>query len=77
MPGRSRRRSGYHTPHGSFGIQRMEVMHRSHKYYNSPMPHSLFFTGGYAIHGTYETASLGQRRRTAASASPRKRGAAL
>jgi len=23
------------------------------------MPHSIFFKGGYAIHGTYETGSLG------------------
>lgn len=53
-------RAGYRTPHGSYGIQRMEVMHRSHKYHNSPMPHSLFFTGGYAIHGTYSTAALGR-----------------
>ena len=25
----------------------------------SPMPHSIFFAGGYAIHGTYKTGSLG------------------
>jgi hypothetical protein len=24
------------------------------------MPHSIFFHGGFAIHGTYETASLGR-----------------
>jgi len=24
------------------------------------MPHSIFFAGGYAIHGTYETRSLGR-----------------
>ena len=24
------------------------------------MPHSIFFHGGYAIHGTYETAALGR-----------------
>jgi hypothetical protein len=52
-------RAGYVTPRGSYRVQRMEVMHRSHKYYNSPMPHSIFFRGGYAIHGSYETASLG------------------
>ncbi len=60
MNGRSRQLGwGTGTPRGTFGVQRMEVMHRSHKYHNSPMPHSLFFTGGYAIHGTYEIASLG------------------
>lgn len=53
-------RLGYRTPRGTFGVQRMEVMHRSRKYHNSPMPHSLFFSGGYAIHGTYEIAALGQ-----------------
>ncbi len=26
----------------------------------SPMPYSIFFAGGYAIHGTYSTASLGR-----------------
>ena len=53
-------RFGFSTPRGTFGVQRMEAMHRSHKYHNSPMPYSLFFSGGYAIHGTYETASLGR-----------------
>jgi lipoprotein-anchoring transpeptidase ErfK/SrfK len=28
-------------------------------YDNAPMPHSIFFYGGYAIHGTYEIAGLG------------------
>ncbi len=53
-------RTGFRTPHGTFGVQRMEAMHHSRKYHNAPMPHSLFFSGGYAIHGTYETASLGR-----------------
>ena len=53
-------RAGYVTPRGTYGVQRLEVMHRSHKYHNSPMPHSIFFRGGYAIHGTYEMASLGE-----------------
>lgn len=53
-------RMGYSTPRGTFGVKRMETMHYSRKYHNSPMPHSLFFSGGYAIHGTYATASLGQ-----------------
>ena len=53
-------RFGFRTPRGTFGVKRMEVMHRSRRYHNSPMPHSLFFSGGYAIHGTYETASLGR-----------------
>jgi hypothetical protein len=52
-------RSGFRTPRGSFGVQSLQVMHRSRKYHNSPMPHSIFFSGGYAIHGTYETGALG------------------
>lgn len=53
-------RSGFQTPRGTYRVQRMEAMHRSHKYNNAPMPHSLFFSGGYAIHGSYEIAALGQ-----------------
>ena len=34
--------------------------HFSHKYHMSPMPYSIFFAGGYAIHGTYSTGSLGR-----------------
>ena len=49
-------RSGFRTPRGTYGVQRMEAMHRSRKYHNSPMPHSIFFNGGYAIHGTYAVA---------------------
>jgi hypothetical protein len=52
-------RAGYVTPRGSYGVQRLEAMHYSRKYHNSPMPHSIFFRGGYAIHGTYEMGSLG------------------
>jgi hypothetical protein len=52
-------RSGFRTPRGVYHVQRMEAMHRSHKYHNAPMPHSIFFSGGYAIHGTYEIAALG------------------
>ncbi len=52
-------RRGFVTPRGSYGVQRLEAMHYSHKYHNSPMPHSIFFRGGYAIHGSYATGSLG------------------
>jgi hypothetical protein len=30
----------------------MARVHFSRKYYNSPMPHSIFFYYGFAIHGT-------------------------
>jgi lipoprotein-anchoring transpeptidase ErfK/SrfK len=54
-------RSGYRTPTGSYGVQSMSRFHRSAKYHNAPMPHSIFFRGGYAVHGSYETSHLGQR----------------
>jgi L,D-transpeptidase catalytic domain len=53
-------RSGYRTPRGVFHAQGLQLMHYSQKYHMSPMPHSIFFAGGYAIHGTYETRSLGR-----------------
>ena len=52
-------RDGYVTPRGRFSAQRLARMHFSKKYHNSPMPHSIFFSGGYAIHGTNATRSLG------------------
>lgn len=54
-------RRGYVTPNGSFRVGRMAPMWYSRKYDNSPMPHSLFFYGGYAIHGTYAVGQLGRR----------------
>jgi hypothetical protein len=53
-------RAGYVTPRGTFHPQSLQLMHYSSKYENSPMPHSIFFHGGYAIHGTYEAAHLGR-----------------
>jgi lipoprotein-anchoring transpeptidase ErfK/SrfK len=53
-------RRGYHTPRGSYRPIRLHRMWRSRKYHNSPMPYSVFFHGGYAIHGTYETRNLGR-----------------
>ncbi len=52
-------RAGYYTPRGSFAPTGMQRMHYSRKYHMSPMPHSIFFRGGYAIHGTYATGALG------------------
>ena len=52
-------RSGFSTPGGSYAPTHLELMHYSHKYHMSPMPHAIFFRGGYAIHGTYATGSLG------------------
>jgi hypothetical protein len=53
-------RSGYVTPRGVYRPTSLQVMHYSRKYDMSPMPHSIFFKGGYAIHGSYETASIGR-----------------
>jgi lipoprotein-anchoring transpeptidase ErfK/SrfK len=54
-------RRGYVTPSGRFRVGLMAPMWRSHKYHGAPMPHAMFFRGGYAIHGTYATGSLGRR----------------
>ena len=52
-------RSGYGTPSGVFHPQLMARRWFSRRYYNSPMPHAIFFYGGFAIHGTYELSRLG------------------
>ncbi|WP_205589613.1 L,D-transpeptidase [Chachezhania antarctica] len=53
-------RSGYRTPVGQYSAQWLSRHHRSRKYNNAPMPHSIFFHGGYAIHGTNDLARLGR-----------------
>ena len=53
-------RGGYVTPRGTYGVESLQSMHYSKKYHNSPMPHSIFFHGGFAIHGTYDLANLGR-----------------
>jgi lipoprotein-anchoring transpeptidase ErfK/SrfK len=53
-------RRGYRTPTGTFRPQRLERTWYSSKYDNSPMPYSVFFLGGYAIHGTNAIGSLGR-----------------
>ena len=53
-------RKGYTTPTGSYKPIRMHKMWYSSKYENSPMPFSIFFHGGYAIHGTGDLKNLGQ-----------------
>ena len=52
-------RPGLGTPSGTFHPERMEPTWFSKEYYNSPMPHSIFFHNGYAIHGSYEISRLG------------------
>jgi hypothetical protein len=44
------------------GVFRPQTMARrwfSRKYYNSPMPHAIFFYYGFAIHGTNDISRLG------------------
>jgi len=52
-------REGYNTPNGTYGVERMAVSWFSRRYDWSPMPHSIFFDGGYAIHGSYEISRIG------------------
>ncbi len=52
-------RSGYSTPNGTYSPTRLERTWFSREYYNSPMPHSIFFHRGYAIHGSHAISRLG------------------
>jgi hypothetical protein len=52
-------RAGYGTPNGTYHPERLAASWFSKLYYNSPMPHSIFFHGGYAIHGSHEINRLG------------------
>ena len=53
-------RGGYATPQGVFRPRALYAMVHSAKYGNAPMPHSIFFYGQYAIHGTMAVGSLGR-----------------
>jgi lipoprotein-anchoring transpeptidase ErfK/SrfK len=53
-------RAGYRTPTGIFRPTALVRYHRSTIYSGSPMPYSIFFLRGYAIHGSYETKYLGR-----------------
>jgi lipoprotein-anchoring transpeptidase ErfK/SrfK len=52
-------RGGFGTPTGRFRPQWLARRWFSTKYYGSPMPHSIFFHKGYAIHGTNYISRLG------------------
>lgn len=54
-------RGRYNTPSGSYRPKHLARRHYSSKYNNAPMPYSIFFRGGYAIHGTTEVGRLGRR----------------
>lgn len=53
-------RKGYVTPRGQYRPTRMHKIWYSRKYDMSPMPYSIFFRGGYAIHGTNYVKQLGR-----------------
>lgn len=53
-------RPGYRTPTGTFHPIRLERTWYSTIYHHAPMPYSIFFYGGYAIHGTTEISRLGR-----------------
>ena len=52
-------RAGHATPRGVFRPRALYAMVHSAKYNNAPMPHSIFFYGQYAIHGTTAGGALG------------------
>lgn len=52
-------RKGYQTPVGQFKPYLMKKIHYSKKYDNAPMPNSIFFLDGYAIHATSDLKHLG------------------
>ena len=53
-------RRGYRTPTGTFRPKRLHRMWYSRKYDYTPMPYSIFFHYGYAIHGTNAIKRLGR-----------------
>jgi len=53
-------RRGYRTPTGTYRPYSLQRMHYSKLYDFTPMPYSIFFHGGYAIHGTFEVRNLGR-----------------
>ena len=53
-------RIGYNTPNGTYRPEWLARKWYSSKYGWSPMPYSIFFHGGYAIHGSYEISRIGR-----------------
>jgi hypothetical protein len=50
---------GRDTPSGRYTAERLAKVYYSKKFDDAPMPNSVFFHEGYAIHGTNEEAKLG------------------
>ena len=53
-------RMGYVTPRGVYRPQSLRRLHYSSRYNTAPMPHSIFFHRGWAIHGTSAVRDLGR-----------------
>ncbi|WP_029074185.1 L,D-transpeptidase [Kaistia adipata] len=53
-------RKGFETPPGQFRPDYLDEMHYSSKYENAPMPYSVFFNDGIAVHATSEIRHLGR-----------------
>lgn len=53
-------RHGKVTPTGSWSAKWTSRNHRSSRYHNAPMPYSVFYSGNYAVHGTYQSKLLGR-----------------
>lgn len=53
-------RAGFRTPTGTWRPMRMYRDYYSRQYDDAPMPNAIFYHEGYAIHGSYETRSLGR-----------------
>lgn len=54
-------KKGKATPTGYYQPYLLKKMHYSSKYDNAPMPYSIFFEGGYAIHATDAVGKLGSK----------------
>lgn len=52
-------RGGYSTPAGTFTVHYISRMHYSKQYGFAPMPYSVFFNEGVAVHGTNAIGNLG------------------
>lgn len=53
-------RRGKVTPRGTYSAKVLSRHHKSSLYNNAPMPHSIFFRGNYAVHGTNQISKLGR-----------------
>lgn len=53
-------RKGKITPRGAWKAKWLSKNHKSSLYNDAPMPHSIFFRGNYAIHGTNQISRLGR-----------------